>query len=188
MSTYNVLIVSHISGFFISVSLNCITLFFTFCLLFGCSDDEVFKEKPVLNQPTSSARIGQSPQFINHSFQDSIPPWIEFSDLGYPTSPFILEGDRVTHESNDTSTVLLQDNFPPGYYRVGITATGDNTSVVMYQRKTKRLLVELDRYTFRDSALVAYEFFLTDSVSTIGFQAKGRAVVYDVQVYQYIGL
>lgn len=162
-------------------------------LIFSCSEEKIIlqEENLPVKVGAEERRIASIPilQFSNSSFTDStIYPWIEFSDLGYPTSSFTLEGDRVVHESTDSSTVLMQDNFPPGYYRVGITVTGDNTPVVMYQRKTKRLLVELDRYVFSDSALVAYEFFLTDSVSTIGFQAKGRAVVYDVQVYQYIGL
>jgi hypothetical protein len=150
-------------------------------------------QKPTTFLSNSRAEVSKvyapAPQFINPSFEDStISPWLEFLDLGYPTTPFIHDGDRVIHENTDSSTVLLQEGFPAGYYRVGVNASGDDTPIVFYQRKSKRLLIELDRHVFNDSALVAYEFFLIDSVSTIGFQAHGSAVVYDVQVYQHISL
>jgi hypothetical protein len=59
------------------------------------------------------------------------------------------------------------------------------TPVVFFHRKTKRLLVELDRYVFSDSALVAYEFFLTDSVNTIGFKHTVKLLF---MMFKYINI
>ncbi|SKC53399.1 hypothetical protein [Ohtaekwangia koreensis] len=157
-------------------------------LIFSCSEEKIIPQEENLPIKVSAEERRNSsvavPQFENSSFEgNTIQPWIEFTDLGYPTSPFVVDNGSV--QSTDVSPLLMQSNFPSGYYRIGVNAKADSTAIVLYLKKGKRQLIELDRYVFQDSSNIAYEFFLTDSVNSIGFQAHGKATVYDVKVYQY---
>jgi len=158
-------------------------------LLLSCTyQDEILEEKGVKLDLTSY-RTGSPPQFNNGTFSDStIYPWSEFTDLGYPSTLFAYGNGKVVHTENGKSTVLIQSNFPPGYYRIGINLKGSTgTTITMYQKQGKRKLNMLDQNVLSSNQpiLLSFEFFVTDANNTIGFQVEGIGEIYDVYVSFY---
>jgi hypothetical protein len=137
-----------------------ILLIFFFTACENSTDEEVFIEQP---KP-------EFPDFINNNF-DSVGVWFEFRDTGSPTSHFTFHDGYVV--AKDTSAVLMQDHFPAGYYKVGVRASGKG-QVVMYQKQGKRLLTDLGVREINGDSLLGYDFFVGDSLNTIGFQIRSQ--------------
>jgi len=108
--------------------------------------------------------------------------------LGYQSTPFIYGSGKVVHTENGKSTVLIQSNFPPGYYRIGMNLKGSTgTTITMYQKQGKRKLNMLDQNVLSSNqpVLLSFEFFVTDANNTTGFQVEGIGEIYDVYVSFY---